>query len=163
MDVLAAPAVGDMDGDGNDDLVWSARGSANVTYIALSDGTGGFTFGDRQVHPAGGWGAYRLFVGDVNGDDKVDFVASRRQHHNRPRKFTSHSAANRNAVHAGQSQVQDQQVWTFTPEEVQAIGFEMVQEMQEEIARLEVTGESGAGMVRVVMNGRHEVRRVPVR
>jgi DNA-binding YbaB/EbfC family protein len=39
---------------------------------------------------------------------------------------------------------------------------ERMQEMQEEIARLEVTGESGAGMVRVVMNGRHEVRRVEI-
>ncbi len=39
---------------------------------------------------------------------------------------------------------------------------ERMQEMQEEMARLEVTGESGAGMVRVVMNGRHEVRRVQV-
>ena len=39
---------------------------------------------------------------------------------------------------------------------------ERMQEMQEEMARLEVTGESGAGMVRVVMNGRHEVRRVEV-
>jgi DNA-binding YbaB/EbfC family protein len=37
---------------------------------------------------------------------------------------------------------------------------ERMQEMQEEIARLEVTGESGAGLVKVVMNGRHEVRRV---
>lgn len=37
---------------------------------------------------------------------------------------------------------------------------ERMQELQEELARLEVTGESGAGLVRVVMNGRHEVRRV---
>lgn len=39
---------------------------------------------------------------------------------------------------------------------------ERMQEMQEEVARLEVTGESGAGMVKVVMNGRHEVRRVEI-
>jgi DNA-binding YbaB/EbfC family protein len=37
---------------------------------------------------------------------------------------------------------------------------EAMQEMQEELARMEVTGESGAGMVKVVMNGRHEVRKV---
>jgi DNA-binding YbaB/EbfC family protein len=37
---------------------------------------------------------------------------------------------------------------------------ERMQELQEELARLEVTGESGAGLVRIVMNGRHEVRRV---
>ena len=33
---------------------------------------------------------------------------------------------------------------------------------QEEIARLEVTGESGGGMVSVIMTGRHEVRRVNI-
>ena len=35
-----------------------------------------------------------------------------------------------------------------------------MQEIQEQIASLEITGESGAGMVRVVMNGRHEVSNV---
>jgi len=33
---------------------------------------------------------------------------------------------------------------------------------QEEIAKLEVTGQAGGGMVSVTMNGRHEVRRVAV-
>ncbi len=37
-----------------------------------------------------------------------------------------------------------------------------MQKMQEELARMEVTGESGGGMVKVVMNGRHEVRRVHI-
>ena len=32
--------------------------------------------------------------------------------------------------------------------------------LQEEIASLEVIGESGAGMVRVTMSGRHDVKRV---
>ena len=32
--------------------------------------------------------------------------------------------------------------------------------MQAEIASLEVVGESGAGLVKVVLNGAHEVRRV---
>lgn len=39
---------------------------------------------------------------------------------------------------------------------------ERMQRVQEEIAALEVTGESGAGLVQVVMNGRHEVRRVQI-
>lgn len=39
---------------------------------------------------------------------------------------------------------------------------ERMQEMQAEIAQLEVTGESGAGLVKVTMNGRHEVRRVEI-
>ena len=37
-----------------------------------------------------------------------------------------------------------------------------LQRVQEEIARAEVTGESGGGLVRVTMNGRHEVRRVQI-
>ena len=39
---------------------------------------------------------------------------------------------------------------------------ENLQKAQEEIARMEVTGESGAGMVKVTMTGRHDVRRVEV-
>lgn len=37
-----------------------------------------------------------------------------------------------------------------------------LQKAQEELASLEVTGESGAGMVKVVMTGRHDVRRVAI-
>ncbi|SDT94958.1 YbaB/EbfC family nucleoid-associated protein [Halopseudomonas salegens] len=39
---------------------------------------------------------------------------------------------------------------------------EKMQKMQEELANAEVTGQSGAGMVSVVMNGRHDVRRVSI-
>ena len=35
-----------------------------------------------------------------------------------------------------------------------------MQKAQEELSLLEVTGESGGGMDKVTMNGRHEVRRV---
>lgn len=37
-----------------------------------------------------------------------------------------------------------------------------MQKAQEQLGTLEVTGESGGGMVRVVMNGRHEVRHVQI-
>lgn len=37
-----------------------------------------------------------------------------------------------------------------------------LQKAQEELARAEVIGESGAGLVRVVMTGRHDVKRVSV-
>ncbi|SDW60892.1 YbaB/EbfC family nucleoid-associated protein [Marinobacter mobilis] len=39
---------------------------------------------------------------------------------------------------------------------------EEMQKAQEEIAKAEVTGESGAGLVKVVMNGRHDVRSVEI-
>lgn len=37
---------------------------------------------------------------------------------------------------------------------------EHMQKAQQELANKEVTGEAGAGMVKVYMNGRHDVRRV---
>lgn len=39
---------------------------------------------------------------------------------------------------------------------------EKVSALQAEIAALTVTGESGAGMVRVTMTGRHDVQRVEI-
>ncbi len=39
---------------------------------------------------------------------------------------------------------------------------EKMQRAQEEIAKLEVTGESGAGLVKVTMLGNHNVRRVSI-
>lgn len=39
---------------------------------------------------------------------------------------------------------------------------EDMQKAQEEIARAEVTGESGAGLVRITMNGRHDVKAVQI-
>ncbi|MAK90662.1 MAG: YbaB/EbfC family nucleoid-associated protein [Oceanospirillaceae bacterium] len=37
---------------------------------------------------------------------------------------------------------------------------EQLQKAQEQLADAEVTGESGAGLVKVTMNGRHDVKRV---
>lgn len=39
---------------------------------------------------------------------------------------------------------------------------EQMQKMQEELANAEVTGQSGAGLVSIVMTGRHDVRRVNI-
>jgi len=39
---------------------------------------------------------------------------------------------------------------------------ENMQRMQEELARTEVEGQSGAGMVKVVMTCKHQVRRVTI-
>ncbi|NWN83752.1 MAG: YbaB/EbfC family nucleoid-associated protein [Halomonas sp.] len=39
---------------------------------------------------------------------------------------------------------------------------EKMQQVQEEVARAEVLGEAGAGMVKVTMNGRHDVSKVDI-
>jgi hypothetical protein len=39
---------------------------------------------------------------------------------------------------------------------------ENMQKAQEELAKIEVTGQSGAGMVSVVMTGKHEVKRINI-
>jgi DNA-binding YbaB/EbfC family protein len=39
---------------------------------------------------------------------------------------------------------------------------ENMKRVQDEIAALEITGESGGGMVKVTINGRHEARRVQI-
>ena len=39
---------------------------------------------------------------------------------------------------------------------------EKMQKMQEELANAEVTGQSGGGLVSVVMTGRHDVKRVSI-
>ncbi|TDU32867.1 hypothetical protein DFR24_2276 [Panacagrimonas perspica] len=38
-----------------------------------------------------------------------------------------------------------------------------IKRAQEEIARIEVTGESGAGMVKVTLDGRHQARKVEIK
>ena len=39
---------------------------------------------------------------------------------------------------------------------------ERVRKLQEEVAKTEVTGESGAGLVTITMTGRHDVRKVNI-
>ncbi|MCC1495699.1 YbaB/EbfC family nucleoid-associated protein [Alcanivorax sp. 1008] len=39
---------------------------------------------------------------------------------------------------------------------------EKMKQMQDDIAKAEVSGEAGAGLVKVTMNGRHDVRRVEI-
>lgn len=39
---------------------------------------------------------------------------------------------------------------------------ENLKRVQDEIARMEITGESGAGMVKVTIDGRHQARKVEI-
>ena len=67
----------DMDGDGNDDLVWNHLGSSNEVAIAFSNGDGTFAAPTTWTHPdtaPGGWGKYTLVTGLVDRDDRVDLI-----------------------------------------------------------------------------------------
>ena len=50
--------------------------------------------------------------------------------------------------------------WQFWVEGFGAAGQERLKKAQEDLANLEVEGASGAGLVKVVMNGRHDVKRI---
>ncbi len=39
---------------------------------------------------------------------------------------------------------------------------EKMQRMQEEVAQMQIIGEAGAGMVKITMTGRHDVKRVEI-
>ncbi|MFG2058372.1 DUF4185 domain-containing protein [Micromonospora sp. NPDC048930] len=68
------PAVGDVNGDGRDDLVTFTRGPASAAdvYVALSTGTG-FAPGQKW-HDLFAVGDESPRVGDVNGDGRADIV-----------------------------------------------------------------------------------------
>jgi hypothetical protein len=67
------PAVGDVNGDGKDDIITFTRGDAADVYVSLSDGT-------RFVQDAWKWhdhfavGTEIPAVGDVDGDGRADII-----------------------------------------------------------------------------------------
>jgi Thiol-activated cytolysin/FG-GAP-like repeat len=67
-------STGDFNGDGRTDLIWNERDSINVMYVALADGSGGWTFEAPQQQLKTNWPGYGLYVGDLNNDGKADLI-----------------------------------------------------------------------------------------
>jgi hypothetical protein len=67
------PAVGDVNGDGRDDIVTFARGELGYVFVGLSDGTT-FDKDTSKWHERFAPGGEIPAVGDFNGDGKADIV-----------------------------------------------------------------------------------------
>ena len=82
---------GDVDDDGDADLIWSYLGDTNRTAIGLSNGDGSWNFAGLIVHAAQGWSPYTTYVADINGDRRDDLI------------WNTTSATNTNRTYVGLS------------------------------------------------------------
>jgi hypothetical protein len=81
---ISAPAkvmMGDVDGDGNQDLVYNhLSANLNETAVAFSNGDGTFTMSPTTSHsatPADGWSEYVAKLGDFDNNGRDDLVWGR--------------------------------------------------------------------------------------
>jgi len=65
--------TGDVDGDGQVDLVWSERGGKRL-YVSLSKGDGTFDFLAAQELPQLEEVGFQALAADVNGDGRADLI-----------------------------------------------------------------------------------------
>jgi hypothetical protein len=68
-------ALGDVDGDGDLDLLCANRGN-NTVSVRLNDGTGNFTPPAVNPNPGVGSAPYSVVLGDVDGDSDLDFLSA---------------------------------------------------------------------------------------
>ena len=69
--------LGDVNGDGRQDVLFNTTGTTNRTFVALAKPDGTFDFSplpqDHPVTPEN-WSHFTWFVADVNGDKRADIV-----------------------------------------------------------------------------------------
>jgi outer membrane protein assembly factor BamB len=76
--VTGSVAVGDVNGDGNPDIVVVNQGNGNEGNLGVLLGNGNGTFQPAVTYGAGGYYATSVGIGDVNGDGKPDLVVANR-------------------------------------------------------------------------------------
>ena len=80
-DQLPGLAVGDVNGDGNPDVVYALTGP--IIGILTGNGDGTFTYGNSYAVTSGG-GANGVVLADVNGDRKLDIITGQVTAHSKP-------------------------------------------------------------------------------
>ncbi|HSK20713.1 MAG TPA: thiol-activated cytolysin family protein [Longimicrobiales bacterium] len=68
--------IGDVDGDGDDDITWNKTPSDNWIHFGRSNGNGTLTLSmsAQSIGSAAGWQSYVTNTGDVNRDGRMDMV-----------------------------------------------------------------------------------------
>ncbi|HEX6134232.1 MAG TPA: thiol-activated cytolysin family protein [Longimicrobiales bacterium] len=67
--------IGDVDGDGDDDVTWNKTPSDNAIHFGRSNGDGTVNLSmPAQIIGSAGWAAYVPNTGDINRDGRMDMI-----------------------------------------------------------------------------------------
>ncbi len=75
--------IGDINGDGNDDIVWNATGNNNRIFVGLGTSSGRFQFQPPQDHAGSDWASFDTKLDDINGDGRDDIIWNSTRNTNR--------------------------------------------------------------------------------